>query len=257
MRTKLTITAIVLCAAVTACKHPVDAMLEWGGFYEATNGLVLELTTTGAIVRSTGNSGLDQMGLKVDQPFFLIDERLSDITWRGRGRVQSHFATHHDGSIQYWLPLEPVTATMTSSTLTFDNTPQGSRNFTRQGSGGNSGDSGADLAGEVILNQVLEGDRDARISYKVTLPAGVRKLEVVLSEAEHGRNTADLFVRRGTPPTVSRTPTYSWVADCASVRPNREREVCTFNNPASGEWHILVFGYHAFWGTRLTVTIWK
>ena len=57
-------------------------------------------------------------------------------------------------------------------------------------------------------------------------------------------------------PTASRpNEQYAWTADCASIESNRAPERCTFSRPASGVWHILVYGYHAYYGANLTVTL--
>ena len=80
-------------------------------------------------------------------------------------------------------------------------------------------------------------------------------LIVKQSATNEYRNTADLFVRRGSAPTVTKTPTYSWVADCFGIKPNREDEVCVFDNPASGTWYIMLFGYNTYFSSQLKVTL--
>jgi hypothetical protein len=77
------------------------------------------------------------------------------------------------------------------------------------------------------------------------------------------RNTAEMFVRKGSAPIVNGpkppcyTPAYSLTADCAGTRPNREDEVYTFNNPGSGTWHVVLYGYNTYYSSRLTVSITK
>ena len=69
------------------------------------------------------------------------------------------------------------------------------------------------------------------------------------------RNTAELFVRRGSAPTVTKTFSYSWVADCSSIKPNRQNEVCVFDNPASATWYLMLFGYNTYFKSELKVTL--
>jgi hypothetical protein len=107
---------------------------------------------------------------------------------------------------------------------------------------------------DLLYLKNLEGNEGSTKTYKVTVPSGAKKLVVkTFEEDAFGHNLADLFVRRGSAPTVNPAP-YNWAADCASVNPNRENETCTFTNPAAGDWYILVYGYHAYYATSLRVT---
>ena len=104
----------------------------------------------------------------------------------------------------------------------------------------------------------LEADRGNWVYYKITVPSGTKRLVVeTFEENENGRNLGDLFVRYGQQPVINRSSGYTWTADCASIKPNRESEICSFENPAAGEWYLLVYGYHAFYGTSLRATITK
>lgn len=106
----------------------------------------------------------------------------------------------------------------------------------------------------VMSEPGLEGDDGSSITWSIDIPSGLSRFEVVLEEEEFGSQLADLFVRRGSQASISELP-YNWTADCASVRPNRETEVCAFDNPQSGTYYITIYGYHAYWGAKLTATI--
>ena len=59
-----------------------------------------------------------------------------------------------------------------------------------------------------------------------------------------GSGDADLYMRYGANPTTS---TY----DCRPYT-SGNNETCTFNNPASGTWHISIRGYRAYSGVTLS-----
>ena len=125
------------------------------------------------------------------------------------------------------------------------------------GGGGNSG--GGTTGNIVLLNEPnLTGELSSKKYWTITVPSGTKQLVVETGEADiYSRNLGDLFVSPGAQPTVTSREPYNWNAQCASVRPNRERENCTFNNPSPGTWHILLYGYHAYYGTTLKATITK
>ncbi|MEW4368053.1 M20/M25/M40 family metallo-hydrolase [Aliikangiella maris] len=78
--------------------------------------------------------------------------------------------------------------------------------------------------------------------YTQELAAGYSSLTVEISG---GTGDADLYVRHGTQPTSS---SY----DCRPYK-NGNSELCTFNNPASGTWHISLYGYSATSGVTLNL----
>jgi uncharacterized protein YgiB involved in biofilm formation len=91
---------------------------------------------------------------------------------------------------------------------------------------------------------------------RFTVPSGVKKMQVIATELTSADwNTADMFVRKGSDPSVTKTPSYTWTADCGSINNNREDEVCTFSSPGSGQWSVLLFGYNtSFTSTLLVIT---
>jgi Bacterial pre-peptidase C-terminal domain len=59
-----------------------------------------------------------------------------------------------------------------------------------------------------------------------------------------GSGDADLYVRRGSPPTTS-------LFDCRPFL-NGNNETCTFNAPAAGQYYVMIRGFAAFSGVTLT-----
>ena len=110
------------------------------------------------------------------------------------------------------------------------------------GNGGKSGGGGGTTT-TLVIDQLIEEDAGDKKFLYFTLPANVKKMEIRTTESNSTyRNSADLFVRRGSASTVTKTPSYSWVADCFRIKPNRKNDVCVFDNPASGTWFIMLFG---------------
>ena len=130
--------------------------------------------------------------------------------------------------------------------------------LTYSGTGGGSGGGGVGTPGtsQVLLNQCVSGSDGDKKIFTINVPANVKTMVIETSEVVScDRNSADLFVRRGSNPIVTKTPSYSWTADCASIKPNRERESCTFNNPTSGQWYVMLFGYNTYFISNLKVTV--
>jgi len=75
------------------------------------------------------------------------------------------------------------------------------------------------------------------------------------------KNSADMFVRRGSAPIISHTfppaAAYTYAADCSSIKPNREAELCTFSNPNAGTWYVTLYGYNDYFWSRLIITTTK
>ncbi|WP_269434596.1 S8 family serine peptidase [Aliidiomarina indica] len=75
------------------------------------------------------------------------------------------------------------------------------------------------------------------------VPAGMTQLEVRISG---GTGDADLYVRFGSQPTLN-----DW--DCRPYQWGND-EICTFQNPAAGNWYFGVHAYEAYSGVRLEAT---
>jgi serine protease len=79
--------------------------------------------------------------------------------------------------------------------------------------------------------------------YRIVIPAGLPSTTVLDVSISSGTGDADLYVRRGTAPTLI---TY----DC---RPffDGNNETCTITNPQAGEWVIGVFSYSGYAGVTV------
>lgn len=122
--------------------------------------------------------------------------------------------------------------------------------------GGGTGGGGTPGTSQVLFSQCVEGNEGDKKIVIINVPANVKKMTIETSEENScWRNTADMFVRKGSSPTVTKLPTYSWTADCAGIKPNRENESCTFNNPGSGQWYIMLYGYNTYFSSNLKVTV--
>ncbi|NLA67769.1 MAG: S8 family serine peptidase [Gammaproteobacteria bacterium] len=112
--------------------------------------------------------------------------------------------------------------------------------------GGDPGDPG-DPGGNELSNGTpvsgISGASGSTQYWTINVPAGATSLTVATSG---GSGAADLYVRRGAQPTTS---TY----DCRPYR-SGNAESCSFTNPQSGTWHVMVRGYSAFSGLTLTAT---
>ncbi|QJR81508.1 S8 family serine peptidase [Alteromonas pelagimontana] len=109
--------------------------------------------------------------------------------------------------------------------------------------GGSGGENPTDPDVEPVSGQVtdLSGARSSWKRYTWDIPAGVSSMTI---QTSGGTGDVDLYVKLGSQPE---TNSY----DC---RPYLEGngEVCTFNNPASGTWHIGLRAYSAYNGVTLS-----
>ncbi len=93
----------------------------------------------------------------------------------------------------------------------------------------------------------LSGAVNSSRTYRITVPTGTGQLTV---RTTAGTGDVDLYVRYLTPPDPSTTNT---ATSCASDGETTV-EACTINNPAAGDWYIVVFGYLAYNGVTLSAT---
>lgn len=133
------------------------------------------------------------------------------------------------------------------------------------GSGGNNDPgTGTGTGTSTLVDKDISGEDYELKTISFTVPAGVKSMTIKTSEPTAAyRNSADLFVRKGSAPIVAGPkpptylPKYTWTADCNGIKPNRESEVCTFTNPGSGTWYVSLYGYNTYFISKLTVTITK
>lgn len=163
-----------------------------------------------------------------------------------------------------------VTVTMNDSGLKFK-TKSGTQNFLKlsvlgNGGSGTGGTGGTGSTGSIggtvstLLSKTdLKGAKDSKQTISFTVPTGVKKMEITLSEGTYGYQMADMFVRKGSAPLITRAnyANSGWTADCAGIQPNRETEQCVFSNPGSDTWYVTIYGYWEYYGADLTVKITK
>ena len=87
----------------------------------------------------------------------------------------------------------------------------------------------------------LSGDRRSSQTFTFEVPAGASNLSFSMSG---GRGDADLYVRRGSAPSLS-------AYDCRPYLPGNNETCNSFANSASGTWYVTVNGYRSFRGVSL------
>lgn len=103
--------------------------------------------------------------------------------------------------------------------------------------GDNGGNPGTGGGGSVDNLSAATGQWNR---FTINVPAGMSTFTVRITG---GTGDADLYVRRGSQPTLQ-----TW--ECRPYRAGNE-ELCTINNPQSGTWHLGVHAYQAYSGVRL------
>ncbi len=131
-------------------------------------------------------------------------------------------------------------------------------------SGGNNGggNGGGGNQIDTVYKEQYIGDEHEEITITYTPPAGTKSMTIRTTEfGQFDRNTADMFVRKGSKPKITHTyppnvSKYEWEADFAGVNPNREDEVYTVSNP-SGTYYITLYGYNTYFSSWLVITTTK
>lgn len=79
--------------------------------------------------------------------------------------------------------------------------------------------------------------------YRIEVPGGQSKLEIKMFG---GTGDADLYVKRGAPPTASEYDYRPYLSG--------NNETVTVSDPAGGAWHIMIRGYQPYAGVTLVAT---
>jgi hypothetical protein len=264
-RTKAVLLAVVaMSVALVSCeKNPVDEVIDealenaFSGFFETGDGTQIELTGTHAIIRKVGSYVFSTGVTKKVGDYYIIGASPSPTGNAGeyRGNVVNNLGLYSWGTIT--LSGNRLTITRQSGDGFSAHNDWTKINPPAPGDGGNSG-TGTTGPITLVTETGLSGARLSSRYWKITVPTGTKQLVVETGEVDQwSGNLGDLFVSRGTQPTVSSREPYNYTAQCASIKPNRESENCTFNDPPAGEYHILLYGYHAYYGTTLRATIRK
>ena len=86
----------------------------------------------------------------------------------------------------------------------------------------------------------LSGSRRAWDRFTWDIPASVSTMSVSISG---GSGDADLYMRFGSRPSRNSYDCRPWLVG--------NNETCSFNNPASGTWHVGLYGYSAYSGVTM------
>ena len=146
------------------------------------------------------------------------------------------FATPQAGT--YYVMLNGYTA-FSGVTLT--------ATWTMGGGGGGGGGTGN---GTALQNGVavssISGAKNSDKYYYLSVPSGATTLTVTITGSTSSSNDADLYLKFGATPTKT-------VYDCRPYRVG-SNETCTISNPSAGAWDIMLDGYTAYSGVKLTAT---
>jgi uncharacterized protein (DUF2147 family) len=233
----------------------LDFALDFEGIFKTSNGWEVTLsespTNIGRPPYKLGNGTFTKEGNPMPlftwglgSEIFRDMEQTNDNTWIG-SVTNKDFTLgggHYNGTI-----------TIDGNLLTVkpDNLP--SYTLTKVAGSG----SGTPGTTQILMDRYVTGNEGDKKLFEINLPSNVKKMEVKAFEESsiNDKNLADLGVRKGSAPTVTKTPRYKWEADCASINPNRQDEICRFQNPGSGPWSIMLFGYNSSFRTKLKITL--
>jgi hypothetical protein len=258
---KLTFTLLWLTSfsVLTSCdflKEIWDSQFNWEGIYDMQDGWQIEFRDNEAVFIT---EGLDKPGISVGSKIatdLSSNGRTGLNEKRGKIRDNGGFGNLVNGSVTR---TEDGITFITDSGDVYSGT-SGSSSVS-QGGNTNNGSNGSQTNSntQTLISEKVEGENGDKKIFKVNIPQGTKKLEIKTSELPNGfyRNTADLFVRFGSEPIINRSNGYSWTADCPSINPNREVEICSINDPKVGQYYILLYGYNTYFISHLTVTITK
>ena len=267
-RTGLTVLFLLLMVVTNSCKKVDDLLqnaLNFEGVFKSSDGWEIQLEQDSnkegkaTVIKVGTQRGSVTMKAGANAGFGL--KPIGNNTWKGYAWDYTFTKLHPDSKIS-----------ISGSTLTIHPSGGTAYTFTKTTSTGSSPTPGTNPTpgtgtgtSQVIVNTVISGNTYDKKYYRFTLPTGVKSMQIRTTEGKdpnvYFRNSADMFVRKGSDPTVNGPHVspykYTWVADCASIKPNREDEVCTFTNPASGQWSVLLYGYNTYFTSNLVVTITK
>lgn len=97
---------------------------------------------------------------------------------------------------------------------------------------------------DLVQEEALAGGEGSFALFTITVPAGARSLDVVMSGP--GSQDPDLYVRQGADaPTLTRWDCRPYIAG--------SNEGCSIPAPAAGTWQVAIHGYTAYAGVQLLV----
>ena len=232
---------ILLTIFLSSCKkidNSIDYLFDFEGVFRNPTGWELTLDKSMGEARYT-KAGTPEIGTAIGDVVLQNMKRINDDTWSGSVKDGNGFGFLRAGTV-----------TISTDMIKMKPDDRAEYYFTKisNGSGGTSS-----TGIQTIVSQYIDGNQSDKKIVSFQVPSNVKKLTVQTSEdATAYRNTADIGVRQGSPPTVSGV---NWIADCYGIKPNREPESCIINNPSSGTWYALLYGYNTYFSSKLTISI--
>jgi len=244
---------IIFISTFSGCKKISETIEEvwegyWAGVFDLGEGWQVELEGERATFVTAGTN---KIGIKAGDSFTIGMIKTGNNKWRGYVREANGFG---------FLVLGNAEIVDNKLKITPDGyTPYTINKGVKNTGGGTNTGGGLASTAQVLFEQKVDGEKGDKKIFKITVPTGVKQMEIRTTEVAgvYYFNVADLFVRRGSDPTVTLTPKYSWTADWFSVNSNREDEVCSITNPPAGVYHIMLYGYNSYFTSQLVVKIVK
>lgn len=250
--TIISVLLIILPLSCNVIDIAIDNVVDFSGIFETDQGWLVELVGSDGKIISLGSNPYPEYR-KVGDRMIMSADYVGNNTWHASVRaLDGFFESVDDLKIEN----EQLTFSTSGTFRVWKKHKEGDKP-NNEDPDNDDDDLNPGGLSTVILDNNLYGNQDSKKILSFTLPTGVKKLEITLEENSDGRQLADMFVKRGSSPSVTRNnyTNKGWTADCASVRPNRDAEECVFSNPSSGTWYVLVYGYHAFDGATLKIKL--
>jgi len=228
----------------------VDSFLK--DFYSSGSDLTIEFIGDEAIIADFGDSylGSNPAVIGVGDIYIKNISRTGPNTWSAN-IIEGDYSLSQLNSVSY----VPTDITLNGTDLSFSNPDKWDISWKKSKKPVPS-NPGTGTGGDTIYNKVTDGNVSEGKMHTFNITSGYSKLTFITTEIGVGeRNAADLFVSKGTKPTVSGINPYTYAAQCASIKPNRESETCVFTGPSplSGTWYVLLYGYSTYFSTRLII----
>ncbi len=238
--------SMIYLSACSKVDDAINSLLDFDGIFSSSDGWKIDLSGSSAEVTEVGTTRSSSGYSLVKGDYVMTGmSRTSDNSWAGTV-IDSKFEHIVSG-----------TATINSNVLTV--TPVGYPSYSFTKSTGTGTGTGTGTNTDTIYSENMKGGEGQSKWVTITIPKDVKKVEFFTCETDISYwNTADMFVKKGsTAPTVSKIPTYSSNADCESKEVNRYREYCSYDNPTTLTWTILLYGYNSDFSSQLVVVITK
>lgn len=276
---KMLLSLLAIILLLSGCKKSIDEQIDEAiaefvldGFYQSSYDLQIEIkdgtATVIGFVDPTHELNRNPSLFKIGDPYIKNIRQTGEDEWEGEV-VKSNYDIVNDVFTIKGYEKTKITPSgkdglYISNPNRYERSfkkiskPAGNGNGNGNGNGGNSGGTT-----ETLYEKQVEGKLHEQRIISFNVPAGTKTLTIRTFELDGSdKNSADMFVRAGSQPKITHTyppatSSYSWVADCSSIKPNRESELCTFSNPKAGTWYVTLYGYNDYFWSRLNISITK